>query len=530
MPTINVSLPSDGDTIDAADYNTPITTIVNAINGNLDGDNLDSTASFVMDSLTANSVTIAGTAATQGWTSLPDPPNTVTANGNRSYNLVFNSNDLTDTLSPGMRIKATRTVTAPTQCADLESGSSHYFNRASGSVAGMTFTDDFAASAWVKLESYASGCSIVTRYNGTSGWQFEILSNGTVQLVGRKGAAGNYSLVASYQSLPLNKWVHVAAQLDMSAYTATTTTSYIMIDGVNVPAVVSRAGTNPTDLTQAGNLEIGSTNGGTVPMDGKIAQVAIYSAKVTQATILASMSQTLTGSETSLVSAYTLNNSLNDLSANANNLTANGGALATATDTPFAGGSVGTTEYGIVTAAAFSTNTTLTVQVPEGYALPTSGGISAVSYSINKIPYGFPSDATKWEIMTYLGGGTWTTTSNATYGAFQSGGYQLVVPVGSWRIGTINGMYSNTTTGVYFSMSETALTGLTAVTGHTATPLSFALKAPSAGTYSTTASVEKFKNVTSVETYVMYTVGATTAPGLEPDGTLCKMYAVCAYL
>lgn len=40
MATISVSLPSDGDTIDAADVNTPINTIVSAINGNLDSNNI----------------------------------------------------------------------------------------------------------------------------------------------------------------------------------------------------------------------------------------------------------------------------------------------------------------------------------------------------------------------------------------------------------------------------------------------------------------------------------------------------------
>jgi len=40
MGLISVTLPSDGTTIDAADYNTPITTIVNAINGNISTDNI----------------------------------------------------------------------------------------------------------------------------------------------------------------------------------------------------------------------------------------------------------------------------------------------------------------------------------------------------------------------------------------------------------------------------------------------------------------------------------------------------------
>lgn len=40
MGTVSVSLPSDGQTIDAADYNTPINTIVTEINGSLDSDNI----------------------------------------------------------------------------------------------------------------------------------------------------------------------------------------------------------------------------------------------------------------------------------------------------------------------------------------------------------------------------------------------------------------------------------------------------------------------------------------------------------
>jgi len=374
--------------------------------------------------ISVNSITIGSTASTEGWAPLGATPNTITANGNRSYSMVFNSNDLTDTLSPGMRLKATRTVTAPTQCADLELSSSQYFNKTS--PAGMTFTDDFVVSAWIKVESYAD-MRIASRYNGTSGWTFGLTSSGQVVMVGYNAGAANLSVVTSSQSVPLNKWVHVAAQLDMSTFIATTTTSYTMIDGVNVPASVSRGGTNPTALVQAGNLEIGGQNGGLLPFDGKIAQVAIYSAKVTQANVLATISQGLTGSETSLISAYSLSNSLTDLNTgNANNLTAQNSAVATATDTPFAGGSVGTTEYGIVTAATFSTNTTLTVQVPEGYALPTTGGVSAVSYSINKIPYGFPSQENKWFLEVRGLNGTQAYSVGDVL-------YKINTPIGKWK-------------------------------------------------------------------------------------------------
>ena len=396
---------------------------------NQDGTHSDITAdSIEATTATFDSVTINGTASAEGWSPLGDTPDTITANGNRSYDLVFNSNDLTDTLSPGMRLKLTRTVTAPTHCVDLESSSSQYFNKTS--PAGMTFTDDFVVSAWVKLESYTgANQGIISRYNGTSGWRLVIQPSGQVELTGFNAGSGNNSGITSATSVPIGRWVHIAAQLDMSAFTATTTTSYVMIDGINVPAAVSRAGTNPTALVQAGNLEIGSYNSGTSPFDGKIAQVAIYSAKVTQANVLATMAQGLTGSETSLISAYSFNNTLNDLSANANNLTAQNSAVATATDSPFAGGSAGTTEYGIVTAAAFSTDTTLTVQVPEGYALPTTGGISAVSYSINKIPYGFPIQADKWSLKM-IQSSTDRTTTSTTFATLTD---SIVLPVGAWK-------------------------------------------------------------------------------------------------
>lgn len=46
MGTISVSLPSDGTTADVSDYNTPLTTIVNEINGNLDNSNLATNAAI----------------------------------------------------------------------------------------------------------------------------------------------------------------------------------------------------------------------------------------------------------------------------------------------------------------------------------------------------------------------------------------------------------------------------------------------------------------------------------------------------
>lgn len=338
--------------------------------------------------ITVNSITIGGTPSAEGWSPLGATPDTITANGNKSYDLVFNGTDLTDTISEGMRVRTARTVAAPIQCTSLN-GTTQYYSKTSPNK--MTFTDDFVVSAWVKLSSYTTG-TIASRYNGISGWNLRVNSSGQVVLLGYNAGAVNYSYVLSYQSVPLNKWVHITAQLDMSAFTATPTTSYIMIDGVDVPASVARGGTNPTALVQAGNLEVGSTSGGFNPFPGKITQLAIYSAKVTQATILASMNQGLIGTETNLASAYSFNNSITDLNTTTpNDLTANGSAVATNADSPFGNSGVSTTiDYGIVMAKSFSTNTTLTIQVPEGCTIPTSGGVSSVDYSTQAVPYGFP--------------------------------------------------------------------------------------------------------------------------------------------
>lgn len=332
---------------------------------------------------------IGASAYSDGWTPiLGSTPNTVTYNGNRNYDLVFNAVDLSSTISPGQKLKLTRTVAAPTQCTSLN-GTSQYYSKTT--PAGMTFTDDFVVSAWIKLSSYADGV-IASRYNGTSGWTFRIESTGKVYLQAYNAGAANTSYVRTYSSIPLNKWVHIAAQLDMSSFTATTTTSYILIDGVDTPTEVARAGTNPTALIQAGNLEIGSQNGGLNPFPGKLAQVAIYSGKVTQATVRASISQGLSGSETSLISAYSFNNSINDLNTtNANNLTASGSAVATNADSPYANAvTAGLQEYAEINSVTFSTNTTVNVRVPETCMIPTSGGISNVYYAVGATPTGLP--------------------------------------------------------------------------------------------------------------------------------------------
>lgn len=60
MGIISVSLPADGSTADVADVNTPITTIVNEFNGNIDNDNIKSGAAIATSKLASDNGIAAG--------------------------------------------------------------------------------------------------------------------------------------------------------------------------------------------------------------------------------------------------------------------------------------------------------------------------------------------------------------------------------------------------------------------------------------------------------------------------------------
>lgn len=438
MPVINPDLPADGETADAADVNDVFNAILALINGGIDSDNL--AANSVGTSEIADSaVTEAKLASTTkaGWYTGLNAPNTVAYNGNRSYTLTFNTTDYTGTISPGHRIRTTRSAVAPTQCTSLN-GTSQYWVKTSPNK--MAFTDDFVCSAWIKIAANPTAVAgIVSRYNATgNGFIFYLETNGSVNLRAYNAGGSNQSGVSSYQSVPINRWVHVAAQLDMSAFTATTTTSYVTFDGVDVPALVSRGGTNPTAFVQSGNLEVGSYAAGAF-LAGKVAQAAVFNAKVTQSTLLGYISQGLSGSETNLASAWSFSNSVTDLNTTTpNDLSVGGGsAVATNADSPFGGqgnGSISSTlDYGIVQSVSFSTNTTMVVQVAEGCTIPTSGGVSTLVYSTIKAPYRFPLQRGKWVILSYFVGGA-SITASITDAVVTKTVMQLFLPIGEWRI------------------------------------------------------------------------------------------------
>jgi len=509
---------------------------------NQDGTHSDITADSItapegtITDLTVTTLTVGSQTPTADWTALGSTPNTVTYNGNNSYSMVFNSTNYTGTVNPGTRLRMTRSASAPTQSTSLN-GTSQYWVKTSPNK--LTFTDDFVVSAWVKLSAYngAANQVIASRWNGTSGFYLTVNNIGQILLVGTNAGSGNNSYVQSYQSIPINKWVHVSAQLDMSAFTATTTTSYVMINGLDAPATVIRSGTNPTALVQAGNLEIGSANGGTLPFNGKIAQVAIFNAKVTQATLQGYISQGLSGSETSLASAYSFNAVTTDVNTTTpNDLVAGGGSpTATNADSPFGGqasGSISATlDYGIVQSATFSTNTTLVVQVPEGNTIPTSGGLSAVSYSSQGAPYGFPKSSDKWQIVTLFKNQTSTTTSAGV--VVNPSGLRATIPLGSWALGFSGSLFQENTSAAIFAPYGSLSISASAL-GDGQLTVDSINRFSGTGSTSFPVKAEKPLTLSSATTYYLVAStqigGGTITVGYEGARATTTIYATNGYL
>lgn len=412
-------------TISSSNVNDNFDTIYDEFNGNITEANLADDA-VTENKIADGSVTSAKLASglvDNGWVALSGTASVSTGynKGNREYDLTFNT-DLSSTLSPGMRLKLSRGTTPPTQCTDLEASSSQYWSKTTPS--GITFTDDFTCEAWIKVESYTTRNTIISRFS-TTGWKFRIDSTGTVTILGTHTTGAATDSYTSNQSVPLNRWVHVAASLDMSG-----TSGKIYIDGVEVPGTYTNGA--QSSLTQAGNLEVGndSTLASSL-FDGEISDVRVWSAVRTATQIRDNMNTQLVGNETNLVAYFKLNGDGNDSTSNANNLTAQNSATATTVDNPMK-----STEYAIVTKVAYSApNTTVTVFTGTDHNIPNMT-LSNPFYSTQSSPFGFPRGRDKWFVETL---GLVTVSVNPPSGAWQNiGSYNLAVPVGAWIISHAN--------------------------------------------------------------------------------------------
>lgn len=370
---------------------------------NRDGTHSDVTADSVTTPiLNVEKIVYTGSETQQGWDPVGTTPVVSSGynKGNKEFDLIFDDIDLTQVLSPGMRFKLDRNGTVPTKCADFESSNSQYTSKAAPS--GLTFTDDFTCEAWIKLESYTgSNQVIVSRFNsgGTTGWYMSIDTAGRLVILGATTGGGTNRGFASYQSIPLGQWVHVAATLDMSGNVATT-----YINGVSV-ANVSIGGTS-TALINAGDILIGARATPTEYFDGKISDVRLWSAIRTATQIRDNINQQLVGNESGLQGYWKLNNDFNDATSNANHLAASGGATATNSDHPFSA-----TEYALITSVTFSSpDTTIKLHTGDSHNIPNMTLLNPY-FSTHQNPYNWPG--IKWKWKTAIMGGSVSTSSTS---------------------------------------------------------------------------------------------------------------------
>lgn len=356
----STSSSSDDGTPPAYGYPIAIITVVNGASS--------ITNSVIRDVRGQVSLNTGADSALGGWTALNATLTTSTGyfSAGREYNITSNTN-LTSVLSPGMKLRITRGTVPPSQCLDLESGSSQYASKSSPS--GVLFTDDFTCEAWIRLESYTAG-TIVSRYDGSNGWKFHIDGNGRLAIYGDGASTREFT---SFRAIRTGVWHHVAAALDMSSGSAT-----IWINGESVAC--ESTGSSGTSLTQAGNLQVGAANGSSF-FDGKIADVRVWSVLRTDTQIRDNMNQQITGGESNLVAYFKLNGNLNDSTANANNLTGSGGAVATDSDNP-----MNVNEYAEILTVS---STNILVRCPSGYSIPNDV-LSTPYYSGQDQPFGYP--------------------------------------------------------------------------------------------------------------------------------------------
>ena len=387
------------------------------------------TNSVIRDRRTQTTIGATSASPDTFWTTGGLPAvSSVTENGNRSADITFAST-VASILTPGMRLRTSRTVAAPTYMGGAFNGTNHYFTKVTCTSTLSTITDNFTIMGWVEPTSYQAGV-ICARADATpaNGIILRMDATGVLGIQILNGGAANYRWITTYQSLPLNKKTHVAV-------TWAAGTVAIYFDGVSVPvATALLSGTNPTVAGTGGDFSIGrygAFNG--VYFAGYISGVGVFNAVLTAATIKSYKNQVLSGSETNCIGAWSLNNTaVNQQAAGTNDLTAMNSVGYTARSpytTDANGTASGTYDYAIVTKVA---TTVATVQYPEGCAIPTSGGISTVDYSGVASPFGMPVTTGRWEV-TAVYGATSGTVSISSLNQWFSMNSQLTIPVGDWQ-------------------------------------------------------------------------------------------------
>lgn len=408
------------------------------------------------------------TASTTGWSALGYTLTYGANNGNREFTMTT-ANNLIGELSPGMKTYVNRSITPPSNCASFTAASSMYAKNTAPS--GISFTATYTCEAWIYLYSYQANAMVISQQSTTtgSGWYFRITSG---QVTIAYGSTSTGTNIATYQSIPLNQWVHVAGVV--SSVSGKTVALYI--NGTLAPsyAVASTA----TTLTQSGYLEVGSygdsSGQGGQYFDGLLSEVRVWSTARTQSQIQSYMAINALGSESGLVALYQFNGAWTDGTTNANTLTAVNGASNTYAGNPF-----NAIEYAVIESISYSSpTTTLTVSGGNACTIPNQT-LNNPYYSFYEVPYGLPGGLGNNRViasnLVAASQNNATTSDTLIIGT----AITVTIPTGG-RMVEIEGFNpafsdSSSSTGIYFSIYNAA-----SVTG---TPISTSqIYAPAANT------------------------------------------------
>jgi hypothetical protein len=408
------------------------------------------------------------------------------------------------------------------------SASSQYASN--GSPSGITFTGAFTCEAWVKITNYpsSSGAMIVERLDaaGQNGWYFQLGATGQV-VIGYGGGSGT-NFLQTYQSLPLNQWIHIAGVIS----SVSSKTGAIYLNGVSVP-LVPASGSQTTLVQPTAALGVGAwASSPSQYFPGYMSEVRVWSAAQTQTQVQANMAINLTGSETNLVGLWQGNGNFADSTSNGNTLTASGGASATQADNPY-----NATEYGVITKV---TSTQLTVFTGVAGSIPNMA-LNSPQYSLERTPYGFPSARDKWRIQTIFDNGNVSASlSSPTLGSWNSmlSKVALQVPIGSWKICFEGGVEYNASTAasldLAFAISDTAVTGSSFTVPGNPTNVRSYMPSNTSGTFINSQSYREWYRTLAADTtfglYVRPASGSGTTAVYIQGGQKFEISAECAYI
>lgn len=274
MATINVTLPSDGQQADAADYNTPITTIVNEINGSLDNANIKSNAAISGSKIADASIDLGLKASSwDGWVAVSD------SWAYASATTITVPTDATTKYSVGDKIRLVQSgstkyfyVTAVTSTVLTVNGGSDY-TVANSAISAIYYSKDETPLGFPQYFNYTPTFANFTVGSATVVGEFNMVGKMVNYRIGvtlnssTMGSSPTFTLPVASVALSTDDIIGFIGILDSGtddiqgrARWATTTTGTLNVDNAAGTYVSLSAFTSTVPMTWANN-DIFTVNG-----------------------------------------------------------------------------------------------------------------------------------------------------------------------------------------------------------------------------------------------------------------------------